>query len=89
MGQIFAQYNLMPAGTDVDLQRVISDISKVMPSGVTLNETSIKPVAFGLQMVVAAFVIDDADQSVGGKLEDGLRSIEGIENVECASSTVL
>lgn len=89
MGQIFASYNLMPAGTEVDLNKVIAKISDILPAGVKLNETSIKPVAFGLQMVIANFVIDDTDPEVGGKLENGLRSIEGIENVECASSTVL
>lgn len=89
MGQIAASYNLMPCDTEIDLDGVIKAIPGIMPAGVKLLETSIKPVAFGLQMVVAGFLIDDADESIGSKLENGLHSIPGIENVECATSTVL
>jgi len=46
-------------------------------------------VAFGLKKVVAGFVIDDSDDSIGGKLEDALRSIPGVENVECISTALL
>ena len=37
----------------------------------------------------AGFLIDDSDEEVGGKLEDALRAIAGIENVECVSNTVV
>lgn len=89
MGQIVASYDLMPEGTEIDLNAVITKIPAVIPSGVKLLETKIVPVAFGLQKVVAGFLIDDTSGSVGGDLEDGLRSIPGIENVECITSTVL
>ena len=39
--------------------------------------------------VNAGFLIDDSDEEVGGKLEDALRAIPGIENVECVSNTVV
>ena len=39
--------------------------------------------------VNAGFLIDDTDEEVGSKLENGLRSIPGIENVECVSNTVV
>ena len=79
----------MPESTDVDLQKVVAAIPGVIPAGVELKETSIKPVAFGLEKVVAFFVIDDSDDGVGEKLENGLRSIEGISEVANTDSTVL
>ncbi|MBO4797992.1 MAG: translation elongation factor EF-1beta [Candidatus Methanomethylophilaceae archaeon] len=88
MGQIVAGYDLMPEGTDVDLQAVIDSLPSVLPAGVKLLETKIAPVAFGLMKVNAGFLIDDSDEGVGGKLEDALRSIKGIEGVECVSQTV-
>lgn len=89
MGQIAAAYDIMPESTEVDLEAVIAKLADVVPAGVKVIETEIKPVAFGLMKVYAGFLIDDSDEEVGGKLEDGLRSIPGIENVECVSSTVV
>ena len=89
MGQIASTYDIMPESTDVDLQKVIAAIPGVIPAGVELKETSIKPVAFGLEKVVAFFVIDDSDDGVGEKLENGLRSIEGNSEVANTDSTVL
>ena len=89
MGQIASTYDIMPESTDVDLQKVIAAIPGVIPAGVELKETSVKPVAFGLEKVVAFFVIDDSVEGVGEKLENGLGSIEGISDVENTDSTVL
>ena len=89
MGQIASTYYIMPESTEIDLQKVIAAIPGVIPAGVELKETSIKPVAFGLEKVVAFFVIDDSEDGIGEKLEDGLRSIEGISEVANTDSTVL
>ena len=89
MGQIASTYDIMPESTDVDLQKVIAAIPKVIPAGVELKETSVKPVAFGLEKVVAFFVIDDSDDGVGEKLENGLLSIEGVSEIANTDSTVL
>lgn len=89
MGQIAAAYDLMPEGTEVNLDEVIAKLETVVPEGVKVLETEIRPVAFGLMKVYAGFLIDDTDEEVGSKLEDALRSIAGIENVECVSNTVV
>lgn len=89
MGQIVAAYDLMPESTEIDLDKVIAELPNIVPAGVKVIETAIQPVAFGLMKVNAGFVIDDSDDAVGGNLENALRSIAGIENVECVSSTVL
>ncbi len=89
MGQIAAAYDLMPESTEVNLDEVIAKLGDVIPEGVKILETQIKPVAFGLMKVYAGFLIDDTDEEVGSKLENGLRSIAGIENVECVSNTVV
>lgn len=89
MGQIATSYDLMPSGTEVDLDAVIAQLPKIVPEGVEVIETKIAPVAFGLMKVVAGFIVDDADDSIGGKLESVLRGIDGIENIECVTSTVL
>lgn len=89
MGRIVAGYDLMPESTEEDLEKVITVLPGVVPAGVKIIETKIAPVAFGLMKVTAGFDIDDSDESIGSKLEEALHSIDGIENVECISSTVL
>ncbi|MBR2255191.1 MAG: translation elongation factor EF-1beta [Candidatus Methanomethylophilaceae archaeon] len=89
MGQIVAAYDLMPESTDIDLDGVIASLPGILPAGVKLLETKILPVAFGLMKVNAGFQIDDSDEEVGSKLEEALRGIAGIDNIECTSSTVL
>lgn len=89
MGQIASTYDLMPESTEVDLQGVIAKLKEVLPAGVELKETSIKPVAFGLEKVVAFMVIDDSDESIGSKVEEAMSGIPGISEIACVDSTVL
>lgn len=89
MGKIAATYDLMPESIDIPLDSVVGALNSAIPHGVTVIETKIEPVAFGLKKVVAFFVIDDSDETIGGKLEDGLRSIPGVENIECTSNALL
>lgn len=91
MGQIYAVYELFPESTEIDLQGVIAKVPEVIPAAVKFNDadTKIAPVAFGLEKVVVAFIIDDSDEGAGSKLEEALLGIEGIDNVECTQNTVL
>ena len=89
MGRIIAGYNIMPEGTDVDLNKIVETLPALMPAGVKITETAIEPFAFGLMKIKAGFDIDDSDENIGSKLEDVLRSIEGVSDIECIASTVL
>ena len=87
MPEIVAGYDIFPTGTEVDMDAIAKAIAGVLPGGVSITESSIKPVAFGLMKVSVGFLIDDSDENIGSKLEDGLRSIADVENVECVSMT--
>ncbi len=79
----------MPESTDIDLKKIVEKLPSIVPTGVKLIESKILPVAFGLMKINAGFVIDDSDETIGSKLEDALRGLAGIENVECTSSTLI
>ncbi|MDN5358021.1 MAG: translation elongation factor EF-1beta [Candidatus Methanomethylophilaceae archaeon] len=87
MPQIVAGYDLFPTGTEVDMDAIANAIPGVLPKGVSITESSIEPVAFGLMKVSVGFLIDDSDENVGTKIEEGLRSIANVENIECVSMT--
>ena len=89
MGRIVAQYELMPESTDIVLDDVTATIPKILPAGVEMIDTKIQPVAFGLMKIVLGIIIDDSVESIGTILEDALRALPGIENVECISSALL
>lgn len=89
MGQIASSYSIMPESMDINLDDVLVKLATVLPVGVKLLETRIEPVAFGLKKIVAGFLIEDADENIGSKLEDALKAVPGIENIECVTSTVL
>ena len=91
MGQIYAVYELFPESTDVDLQGVIAKVPQVIPAAVKFNDadTQVAPVAWGREKGSVALSGEDSDESAGSKLEDALRNIEGIDNVECTQNTVL
>ncbi len=87
MAEIVAGYELFPNGTEADIEAIRDAIKDVLPNGVEITETSIEPVAFGLKKVSVGLLIDDSDESIGSKIEDSLRSIDDVENVECVSMT--
>ncbi|MGI6471928.1 MAG: elongation factor 1-beta [Candidatus Methanomethylophilaceae archaeon] len=87
MAQIVAGYEIFPNGTEADVEAIQSAVKDVLPEGVEITESSIEPVAFGLKKVSVGLLIDDSDENIGSKIEDGLRSIDDVENVECVSMT--
>lgn len=87
MAQIVAGYDIFPTGADVDVKTIEDAVKGILPDGVKITESSIKPVAFGLMKVSIGLLIDDSDENIGSKIEDSLRSIENVENIECTSMT--
>lgn len=88
MGRVAATYNLMPEGTEVPIESIQEAVPKVIPEGITVAKMEIKPVAFGLKMVELSCVMDDAEGLIN-KLEDALATIEGVQNVETVSVSLL
>lgn len=87
MAQIVAGYDIFPNGTEADVEAIQNAVKDVIPEGVEITESTIEPVAFGLKKVSIGLLIDDSDESIGTKIEEGLRSIDDVENIECVSMT--
>lgn len=87
MAKIVAGYDIYPTDADVNLDDVITAIPKAIPEGIRILEADIRPVAFGLKKVFVGFMIESEDEDIGTRLEDGLRAIENVENVECVTTS--
>lgn len=88
MGRVGAFYDVMPDGTEVSVDDLMTVIPKVMPAGVEISEMKVEPIAFGLKKIVLSTVMDDKEGLVTA-LEDALLSVDGIQNVECVMTTLL
>ena len=87
MAKIVAGYDIYPTDSEVDMDGIITAIPEAMPEGIRILETEIKPVAFGLKKVFAGFMIESEDEDIGTRLEEGLRAIKDVENVECVTTS--
>ena len=86
MVKIVAGYDIYPTDADVNLDEIVTAMPKAIPAGVRILETEIRPVAFGLKKVFVGFMIESEDDDIGTRLEDGLRAIKNVENVECVTT---
>lgn len=81
MGEVGMQFRILPEGLDVDLDKLLADIKKVLPAGAALKASEQKPVAFGLKALHILIVMDDKK---GGSevVENALGKILGVQSVE-------
>ncbi len=88
MVQFYSVYDILPAGDEADVNVILAKVPEVVPEGVAVQkeETGIKPFVFGMMKVTATFIIDDIE-GIGEKLENALRSIPGVDGIECVSTT--
>ncbi len=88
MGRVAATYNLMPDGPSIDMEAVKTKIPQIVPEGVTVLKGEVKPFAFGLKILDITFMMNDSE-GIMDKLEEKLRSIEGIQGVESTQVTLV
>jgi len=76
------QFKIMPESIETDLEKLKSDIqAKVesFKSGV-FSEAKEEPIAFGLKALIITIALSEDEES--DKVENAIRSIEGISSVE-------
>ncbi|HEY3421048.1 MAG TPA: elongation factor 1-beta [Methanomassiliicoccales archaeon] len=81
MGQVAAVHHLMPDSTDFDLEGLSKKLPTIVPEGVKVVRSEVKPLAFGLSMLEVTTIMLDSGGLIE-KLEETYRSVEGIQNVE-------
>ncbi len=88
MGKVAATYTLMPDGPSIDMEALKAKMPGVVPEGVTVLKGEVKPFAFGLKVLDITFLMSDSEGIVD-RLEEKLRSIEGIQGVESTQVTLV
>jgi elongation factor 1-beta len=82
MGMVAAEFKIMPDSTEVDLEEMKTEISKIMK----VQDSKIEPIAFGLKSLKILIVVPDKEM---GDVEGKLRKIKGVSEVEAGDATLL
>lgn len=84
MGKVLASIKVMPEGLEVDINRLEEEIKK----RINPERISRQPIAFGLSAILVEKVIED-DEGEIEKVENSLKSIEGVSSIEVVNLTRL
>jgi elongation factor 1-beta len=82
MGNVAVELKIMPESPDVDMEKIKLEISKK----IKLQDSKIEPIAFGLKALKILVIVPDKET---GDLENKLKSIKGISEVETESATLV
>jgi len=88
LGDVAVTLKVMPEGTEVDLEKLRTEISSVVKKlGINLKGIEEKPIAFGLKCLEVLMIMPD--QGGTDKIEDAISKISGVASVEPGEITLL
>ncbi len=82
---VIITYRIMPSDVSVDVEKIADEIKN---SDFELKDIKIEPIAFGLKAITAMFLLPD-EGNVSDELEEKLRNINGVGEVETVSVTLV
>ena len=81
MADVVITFKIMPEGLDVDLNKIVNSIKKVVKKfGGDVGRVEEEPVAFGLKALKIIFVIDENKGSTDD-LEEEISKLKGVKSV--------
>ena len=81
MARLVARIRILPAEADSNLENVVESIKKSVPQGMEMKDSSMEPIAFGLNAIIGDFLLDDAEGQMD-KLEESIKNVEGVGEIE-------
>ncbi len=84
MGRLITRVKIMPADVDVNLDALVERVKGNIPDGIQVKRYNKEPIAFGISALILDMVMDE-DTASTDSLEDRLRGIDGVGEVEVVS----
>lgn len=79
--RVVVRIRILPAEADSDLDNIIDGLKNKIPKDMQLKAHAKEPIAFGLQAIIADFLINDEECQID-TLEDSIKTTEGVGEIE-------
>lgn len=82
MGKIVASVKIFPEDIIIGKDELKEAIAKAIPQGASLYRIDEEPIAFGLVALIAHIIVPEEGGDEVGKVEEALRGVKGVSQVE-------
>ena len=82
MAQIVATMKIFPREITKDFSKLEEEIKTILPKGSYVYKFEQEPIAFGLIALIAHIVMEESVSGELERVEDALKKIDAIEDVE-------
>jgi translation elongation factor aEF-1 beta len=82
MANVLVSMKIFPNDITVDLNQLRQQIEKSLPKDSSVRKFAEEPIAFGLNALIAHILIPEDESDTLEKIEDAIRKIEGVSNIE-------
>jgi len=83
MGRVMATIRVFPSTTEEDLNLLVESIDAKLPSEARLYTYRREPIAFGIEALILEVIVPEETMGeVLDRVEEAIRSVEGVSEVE-------
>ena len=82
MAQIVASVKIFPEDIIIGKDELKEAVKRGLPAGASLYRIDEDPIAFGLVALIAHIILPDTGGDELGKVEEALRRVKGVSEVE-------
>ena len=88
MGQVSITFEIMPENLEIDLEDIKSRVQDKIGDISKIEQTEIKPIAFGLKALMMNVLVDDSE-GIMDKLEALIAEVEGVQSANVVTMTLI
>lgn len=82
MANVLVSMKIFPTDITVNLNQLKQQIEKSLPKDSSVRKFAEEPIAFGLNALIAHILIPEDKSGELEKIENTIRKIEGVSNIE-------
>ena len=88
MGQVSITFEIMPESLEIDLEDIKSRVQDKIGDISKIEQTEIKPIAFGLKALMMNVLVDDSE-GIMDKLEEMIAEAQGVQSANVVTMTLI